>query len=213
MSLNSGHVPDVCHCNMCHWLALQVHTLILQCSALDLDPQQLQSIQQRFPTIQQLQLADGSWKWTGGSTLATWACSLTALQADDTSLPLAAVVPPKQQQSQHQPSPQHRAGHTAGTPAAVAALQVCHAIAPQAHACSAQPHHAHHTRRTQQRNQHQHQRQQQQQVSEPALPSELQGLTQLQVQRVLTSVVKCRKHGSRECDCLVSARLLAPCWD
>jgi hypothetical protein len=189
---------------------LQVQVLVLRCPADDLEPQLLLSLQQRFPCIQQLHVANGSWGWTGCRSLQSWASSLTDLQANDTSFPLVAVLAHEQQPPQHNqqlPRVTLPPGRNAAT----------HAQLQSGSAGSAREHHppGQHARRPLPQQQRQQQQQQQQQDTGSLVPAELQGLVHLELQRAVTSVVKCRKHGSAECECLVSIAGLssaAPSW-
>jgi hypothetical protein len=178
---------------------VQVQVLVLRCSAADLEPQLLLSLQQRFPCIQQLHVADGSWGWTGCRSLQAWASSLTDLQANDTSFPLVAVLAHHQQPPQHHQQPPRVELPPARNTATHAQLQEGSAGSAQVRPP------VQHVRRPPPQQQRQ---QQQQQGAGSLVPAELQGLVHLELQRTVTSVIKCRKHGSAECECLVSVARL-----
>lgn len=167
---------------------MQVHTLVLRCAASDVQPQLLLSLQQRFPSIQQLHVADGSWKWDGSHSLAAWAATLTDLQAIATSFPLLAVLPgPSSTQQQLVP-----AVATTAEPSGI----VQHPQNQQAGRRSARASH--------QQQQHVSAQQQRPSRASPGVPAELQGLVHLQLLNTVTSTLKCRQHGSSTCSCLVS---------
>lgn len=125
----AGEVIRVAAASRCLWAAAagplpHVHTLVLRSSTQD-----LASLQQRFPNIQQLHVADGCRQWT---CLGTWAASLRVLQANGTSFPLAAVLSPslprvssasrprhphRQQHQQQQQYQQQQHQHQADVPA------------------------------------------------------------------------------------------------
>lgn len=193
-----------------HFACLQVQLLVLRCPAADLEPQLLLSLQQRFPCIQQLHVADGSWGWTGCRSLQAWAGSLTDLQANDTSFPLVALLAHDQQLPQHNQQPPRALPPARNATGPHAQLQEVGAGSAQV-----RPHHSSATATTCRQHargqtpQQLRQQQQRQQDAGSLVPAELQGLLHLQLQRTVTTVIKCQKHGSAECQCLVSMRLFS----
>lgn len=101
----AGEVIRVAAASRSLWAAAagplpHVHTLVLRSVAQD-----LASLQQRFPNIQQLHVADsGCRQWP---YLGTWAASLRVLRANGTSFPLAAVLSPALPRASSASRPRH----------------------------------------------------------------------------------------------------------
>lgn len=147
---------------------LQVHTLVVRCAGQDFTQQQLGELLRQFPNIQNISVATGSWSWTGCRSLNAWATTLTLLQANHTSFPLADEVPSAQHvpsgEQQHCRLQNYFKQHSAA----------CHDTASQPR-------------------------------DGPAEGFLVQRLRHLELRCCLTTPIKCRQHGSADCDCLVRA--------
>lgn len=172
--------------------------LLLRSSGTDVEAQQLAALQQRYPGIRQLCVAYGSWQWTGCRSLLPWAATLTVLEANNTSFPATALLPSRPPGHQLQSA-------TAPLLSSAARLRpACVMPATDARQGAQLP-------QQQQRQGRQLGQQQDRTPSVVVVPPELQGLTRLQLQQVVTTPVKCRTHGSSDCRCWVSDVSIRSC--
>jgi len=174
--------------------------LLLPSSGPDLEAQQLAALQQRYPGIKQLCVAYGSWQWMGFRSLWPWAATLTVLEANNTSFPATALLP-------SMPPWHHKQLQSAAAPL----LSRPAGIRPACAMPAANARQGAHPPQQQQRQGWQLVQQQAQTPSVVFVPPELQGLTRLQLQQVVTTPVKCRTHGSSDCRCWVSDCSISSC--